>query len=955
MAELPSGTVTFLLTDVEGSTALWEQASETMRTALARHDDRFETAVRQHGGVHIRPRGEGDSRFAVFAGAPEALAAALTIQRAFAAERWPTPRTIKVRIGLHTGEAELRDGDYYGSAVNRCARIRAIGHGGQTLLSEATAALVRDVLPATTSLVDLGEHRLKDLARPERVFQLTSSDLRGDFPPLVSLDARPNNLPVQPTPLIGRQREIESVRHLLSRHDVRLVTLTGPGGTGKTRLALQVAAELIDDFQDGVYFVELAPIGDPTLVVPTIAQSVGLQDIGGRPVLDALVDHLSDKRLLLLLDNFEQILSAAPVVAELLGAAPGLKVLVTSRAVLHLRGEHEFPVPPLGLPEPGPRSLAQELASYPAISLFSQRATAVRPGFGLTDENARAVTDICRRLDGLPLAIELAAARVKLLAPQAMLARLERRLPLLTGGARDLPERQRTLRDTIAWSYDLLDEPERQLFRRLAVFVGGCTVDAAEAVGAADGEPGMDVFDGIASLVDKSLLRQHDGPDGEPRFAMLETIREFGLERLAAADEEASVRRLHLDWYTDFAERCQPGVFGPEGPAWLDRLAAELDNLRAAMAWSVTDPTSGSARAGVRIAGAAQQLWLFRDNLAEGQHWLEQTLAADEARSPTDGPETTLPTARLGAHGAHPRVIALNTLGILRRTQGKLAEAAIPTGQALILARAVQDRRGEVHALIQLGTVALERGEHESAVALLEEALSIARGLGDPFGAWRSLNQLGDSMSRLGQNNRARQILEEGLAVARSIGYIWGSAMSLSSLAQLAFGEGELDRATALIEESQALLTKIGDARSYRGAIWRLGNAALANDDPRRAAERFAESLRLSLQASRRGEIARCVEGLVAAAWMVDPAGTSARSSTTGARLLGAAAGLREATGSPVSRFERPSFERVVATVRTSLGEDAYDVAFAEGRAMPMEQAIERALELAAEIQASSP
>ncbi len=482
MAELPSGTVTFLLTDVEGSTALWEQAPEAMRAALAQHDDRFESAVLQHGGVHIRPRGEGDSRFAVFAGAPEALAAALEIQRAFAAERWPTPRPIKVRIGLHTGEAELRDGDYYGSAVNRCARIRAIGHGGQTLLSEATAALVRDDLPATASLVDLGEHRLKDLARPERVFQLTSSDLRIDFPPLISLDARPNNLPVQPTTLIGRQQEIEAVRELLSRHDVRLVTLTGPGGTGKTRLALQVAAELIDDFQDGVFFVELAPLSDPSLVVPTIAQSVGLQDVGGRPVRDALVDYLSDKRLLLLLDNFEQILAAAPVVADLLGAAPGLKVLVTSRAVLHLRGEHEFPVPPLGLPEPGPRSLARELASYPAIALFSQRATAVRPGFGLTDENALAVTDICRRLDGLPLAIELAAARVKLLAPQAMLTRLERRLPLLTGGARDLPERQRTLRDTIAWSYDLLDAPERRLFRRLAVCVGGCTVDAAEAV-----------------------------------------------------------------------------------------------------------------------------------------------------------------------------------------------------------------------------------------------------------------------------------------------------------------------------------------------------------------------------------------------------------------------------------------------------------------------------------------
>jgi predicted ATPase len=911
--------------------------------------------VGEHSGIHIRPRGEGDSRFAVFSSAPDAVAAAVAIQRAFAAEAWPTPSPIKVRIGIHTGEAQLRDGDYYGSAVNRCARLRNIGHGGQTLLSEATVVLARERLPRGVRLLDLGHHRLKGLTEPERVFQVVVPDLLQDFPPLASLDARPNNLPVQPTPLIGRQQEIEAVRDLLSRDDVRLATLTGPGGTGKTRLSLQVAAELIDDFQDGVFFVELAPLSDPTLVVTTIAQAVGLQDIGGRPALDALVDYLSDKHLLLLLDNFEQILAAAPVVAELLGAAPGLKVLVTSRAVLRLRGEHEFPVPPLGLPEPGPRSLAQELASYPAIALFSQRATAVRPGFGLTDENAVAVTDICRRLDGLPLAIELAAARVKLLAPQAMLARLERRLPLLTGGARDLPERQRTLRDTIAWSYDLLDEPERRLFRRLAVFVGGCTVEAAEAVCSVDSEPGADVFDGIASLVDKSLLRQDDGPDAEPRFTMLETIREFGLEMLAAADEETRVRRRHLDWFAEFAEYCQPGVFGSDGPAWLDRTAADLDNLRAAMAWSVTDSRSGAARTGLRIAGPLQQLWLWRDNVAEGQRWLEQTLAADAAHSPAADQEATLPPARLGAHGAHPRVIALNGLSILLRHQRRFAEATIPADEALVLARAVRDRRGEAQALLSLGFVALDLGEVDAAAPLLEEGLAVARGLGDLFATWRSHQLVGVLLRRRGQHERAWAMQEEGLAAARTMGSLWNSAMSLNNLADLALDAGNLDRATALLDESLALLTRIGDPRGYRGAIWRLGKVALANDDSRQAAERFAESLKLSLQASSRGEIAPCVEGLVAAARMAGPAETLPQSSTSGARLLGAAAGLREATGRPVSLSERALFERAVAMSRTSLGEDAYEAAFAEGRAMPMEQAIELALELAAAIQASSP
>ncbi len=384
-------------------------------------------------------------------------------------------------------------------------------------------------------------------------------------------------------------------------------------------------------------------------------------------------------------------------------------------------------------------------------------------------------------------------------------------------------------------------------------------------------------------------------------------------------------------------------------------MAAELDNLRAAMAWSVTDPSTGDARTGLRIAGAAQQLWSWRDNLAEGQHWFEQTLAADEAQSPTDGPETTLPTARLGAHGVHPRVIALNALTVLRQYQGRTAEAEISTGEALVLASAVLDRRGEAHALLGLGWVALVRGELESAAALLEEGLSVARSVGDSFPTWRALTHLGSMLRRLGRHEHARPMLEEALAIARTWGNVWNSAMSLRSLAQLAFDEGNLDRATALTEESLALMKRIGDVRSYRESIWQLGDIALANADPRRAAERFAESLRLSLQASSRGEISRCLEGIVAAARLADPAGTSAQSSTTGARLLGAAAGLREATGSPRSLRERLLFERVVAAIRASLGEDAYDIAFAEGRAMPMEQAIEVALELAAEIQGSSP
>ena len=573
---------------------------------------------------------------------------------------------------------------------------------------------------------------------------------------------RPHNVPIQPTPLIAREHEIGAVHALLARDDVRLVTLTGPGGTGKTHLSLHIAAQLveqIDRFADGVFFVPLAPISDPQLVPAAIAQALEIRAVGGHPIMDSLKDYLRHRRILLVLDNFEQILAAASVVSELLATSHGLKILVTSRAPLELRGEHELMVPPLALPDPKHLPAIEALAQYAAVALFIERARAIRSDFVVTNDNATAVAEICVRLDGLPLAIELAAARVRLLSPQAMLARLERRLPLLTGGPRDLPARQRTLRDTIAWSYDLLDErraaavlPARGVRRRLHAGGGRGRLrrrtrgEGRDAIEDAPSRPSIMPTMGPlpTALVappspcwsrssPRASRRCGDDPDGEPRFMMLETIREFGLEQLAATGEETSVRRRHLGWFADFTERCQPRVFGPEGPAWVDRMAAELDNLRAAMGWSVTDPSVVSARAGLRIAGAAHQLWVYRDNLAEGQHWLELTLAADEAQSPGTGPEAPLPAARFGTHGAHPRVIALNSLSVCCRQRGRAAEAAIPAGRALVLARTVLDRRGEAHALIHLGMLAFDQGDVESAASLLEEGLSIARELDDSF------------------------------------------------------------------------------------------------------------------------------------------------------------------------------------------------------------------------------
>ena len=605
MPDLPSGTVTFLFTDIEGSTRLLNELGDAYADALADHRQALRDVFSLHDGVEVDT--QGDAFFVAFARAGDAIAAAAGGQRAL--EAGP----VRVRMGVHTGEPLRTDEGYVGMDLHRGARIAAAGHGGQVLISQTARELIQDNLPAEFALRDLGEHRLKDLSRPQRIFQLVADGLEREFPSLATLENRPTNLPPQPTSLIGRERELAEVAELLRRPDVRMLTLTGPGGVGKTRLALQAAADLLDDFGDGVFFVSLANIAEPSLLVPTIAQALGLRETGGLSPEETLERFLKDLELLLVLDNLEHLLTAAPAVSELVLRAPRLKAILSSRAPLRVSVEREYPVP--------------ELAGGDAVSLFSERVRGIKPDFRLNG-NSATVAEICHRLDGLPLAIELAAARANVLSPAALLERLDQRLPVLTGGVREGPDRQRTLRSTIAWSYELLDESERRLFSRLATFAGGCTLDAAERVCEAD-------LDTLASLVEKSLVRQ-----GDDRFRMLQTIREFALERLEESGEREQLGRRHLDFFLAFAS-LKGSDLEHETSLRLELLEAELDNFRGALQFAneLADPSFE-----LRLVSALGPFWHYRSHLREGLERIRAALSSTSARQGDRGP--ALRTAR---------------------------------------------------------------------------------------------------------------------------------------------------------------------------------------------------------------------------------------------------------------------------------------------------------------------
>lgn len=961
--DLPTGTITLLFTDIESSTRLLQQLGDRYVKVLADCRNLMRQTFAQYHGHEIDT--QGDAFFVVFARATDAVTAAATIQRILFNHTWPQDVSVRVRIGLHTGEPNLTPEGYIGIDVHHASRIMSAAHGGQVLLSSTTSQLVERNLPEGTSLQDLGEHRLKDLQRSCHLFQLNVEGLPTDFPSIKTLDFHPNNLPIEPTTFIGRKENVTLLCDLLRHPDVRLLTLTGTGGVGKTRLSLQVAAELSEVFADGVFLVPLAPVSNPQMVVPTIAQTLAIGEAGDQPLFSFVKSVLKEKHLLLLLDNFEQVSDASFQIAELISACPKLKVMVTSRMGLHVQAEREFAVPPLSLPNLKHLPDSVALSQYEAVALFIERAQVARPDFQVTNANAPVVAGICARLDGLPLAIELAAARIKHFSTQTLLSRLEQGLAILSGGARDLPTRHQTLQATIAWSYELLSPEERKLFRRFAVFVDGCTWEAAEEVCLADDGLKEDILEGLSSLVDKSLLRQEERVEGETRFWMLQTLRDFGRTCLTTTDELEAIRIAHALYYLRQAEEAEPHLRGTESGRWFARLEQEHENLRAALTFLLeqaemsasSDEKRERAEQVMRLCSALYWFWNIYGHYREGRSFLNRALAVCEGVAPS------------------LRVKVLYAASMLASTQDDFTSAEVLCRECLTYSRELGDTVNTANALFQLGFVAWARCQYGQARTQLEEAVALFQQVGDTWNKARSLAYVARALAAQGNYGQARACAEESLHISRTLGDKGRIAIALCELARVGFlaqddfsqvqtlaeqslklfqelgdaqytavllsllGEmhliqGEQIQAHALLERSLSTFKELGDRWSTAEALLSFARVAASQGELVTARVHFQESLEIAREIDARNIIASALEGTGAA--------MAEQGELVGAvRLWGKAQALRVDIGTPLPPVYHADYRRTLTNARTLLGEEAFATALNEGETMTLEQVLD--------------
>ena len=861
--DAPTGTVTFLFTDIEGSTRLLQRLGPAYHSLLHDHHRLLRGAFRD-GYVAGT---EGDAFFVVFRSPVAAVEAAIAAQRAIRDHPWPGDVDLLVRMGVHTGEAAIAGGDYVGIDVNRTARIAGAAHGGQILVSEATRALVASSLPSEVSFRDVGEHRLKDLPEREHLFQVGCPDLPAVFPPLRSIGVRTRGLPVALTPFIGREDLVAELSSLAHAH--RLVTLTGPGGTGKTRLALQTAAALEAEVRDGAAFVPLASTVDPDLVAGSIARSLEIVQEPGRPVIETLAERLADAEALVVIDNFEQVIDAAPVVSTLLSAASALRILVTSREPLRVDGEHEFAVPPMVLPDVRTPADPDHLLAYESVALFVDRARTIDPRFVLDASSAETIGRICARLDGLPLAIELAAARVRVLSLAQILDRLDRALPVLQGGGRDRPARQQTLQGAIAWSHDLLDEAERRVFRRMAVFRGGATLEASERVCDGDGLD-REVLDVLGSLVDKSLLRHVRGDD-EPRFQFLYVIREFARDRLDESDEGHRVRRRHAETYLDLLTEVAPRLFGDEQPMWLDRLEREHDNVRAALTWA-TD--TGETVLALRLVATAWRFWQMRGHLGEGRERSDAVLALPDAGEHPDDLAAAFEAAGGIAYWMGDWATGRDRYDRsleLRRTLGDplataeaaynraciaiygpppfrtVDEAATLLDEALAIFRREGDRLGIAKVLWASGGNLIDSRSEES-IPPFRESLELYRELGDRFGEAWALHMLGLAEAVSGAVDDGERHMRASLDIFLGADDRSAISILLSDFAVVAVNRGQFARALRLHGAAQAIEARTGvglgvTATDLGGVVRRMWEALPRDEADRHCAAGAAMSI----------------------------------------------------------------------------------------------------------------